>query len=249
MAKIYAIINQKGGVAKTTTTAYIGAGLKKKGHKVLFIDLDPQGNLTDILGLIDPPTTIYEVLKENLDIKKAIYKTSEGDLIASSKYLAVEGLLIDTGKEYKLKEAIEPILSNYDYVLIDCPPSLNVLTTNALTACNECIITSQADRFSLEAIKQLHETLKIIKQYTNPLIEINGILLTRYNKRTILTRDFTDMLEQLANELNTKVYKTKIRETISIKEAQAYRVNVFDYDPKSNGAIDYMNLVNEILRG
>lgn len=245
--EILAILNQKGGVAKTSTASAIGAGLKLKGYRVLFVDLDAQCNLSDIAGASTDGVTVFELLTRKAVTKDAIQSTEQGDIIPASVALAMEGILTATGKEYRLKEALEPVKGCYDYIIIDCPPSLGVLTINALTASTSCIIPAQADKFSLQAIEQFRDTYSVIKRYTNPNISIMGVLITRYSNRAILSRDYSDMIEELATTLNTKLFKVKIRECIAVKEAQALQKDIFTYSPKSNATADYSELVEEII--
>ena len=249
MKEIITIINQKGGVGKSTTAQNIGAGLKLLHRKkVLFIDLDAQGNLSYSLGAKKHQNS-FDVITGNCTAKEAIQELPQGDLITSDAKLSyIETYLKDTGKEFKLKEALTPIKDFYDYIIIDTPPSLGVLSVNALTASNRVIIPSQADIFSLQGIGQLANTIDAVKKYCNPDIEIKGLVLTRYNARSVLSRDLANMLDATAKQLKTKLFKTSIREGIAIKEAQANRENLFVYAPKSNPAIDYKNLIKEVLK-
>ncbi|MDD3365341.1 MAG: AAA family ATPase, partial [Syntrophomonas sp.] len=190
MSRIITIATQKGGTGKTTTTHALGVGLIERGYKVLFIDLDPQGNLSYILQTEELKSTIYEVLTGKTKARDAIQHQQCGDIIPSSPALARANLeLKNTGKEYRLKETLQPIKDDYDYIIIDTPPSLGLLTINALTASDSVIIPSQADIFSLQGIGQLYSTIETIKKYTNPDLSIEGILLTRHNSRSILSRD------------------------------------------------------------
>lgn len=247
--EVIAILNQKGGVAKTTTTACMGAALNHEGYKVLYIDLDAQCNLGEIVGASTKGLTVLELLQRKAKAKEVIQRCPQGDIIPSSPGLAVEGLLTATGKEYRLKEVLEPIRDLYDYVLIDCPPSLGVLTINALTVATSCIIPAQADKLSLQAVEQFKGTLEVIKRYTNPLITVKGIVITRYNGRAVISREYGEMLQEVAESLNTNLYNTRIRECIAIKEAQAMKQDIFTYAPSSNAAKDYKALVNEITKG
>ena len=247
--EIISILNQKGGVAKTTTTACMGAGLNREGYKVLYIDLDPQCNLSDIVGANTEGLTALELLQHKAKAPEVIQHSAQGDIIPSSAGLAVEGILTATGKEYRLKEVLEPIKGLYDYILIDCPPSLGILTINALTASTSCIIPAQADKLSLQAIEQFKGTLSVIKRYTNPLLLVKGIVITRYNGRAVLSRDYADMLQEVAESFDSKVYDTRIRECIAVKEAQAMQQDIFTYAPRSNAAADYKALIDEITRG
>jgi chromosome partitioning protein len=152
------------------------------------------------------------------------------------------------GKEYKLTEALESVKGDYDYIIIDTPPALSILTVNALTVADKVIIPAQADLFSLEAIRQLNSTIQTIKRYTNKNLSIAGILLTRYNNRNILTQELTEVLNTTAEYLQTKVFKSTIREAVAIKESQTQKQDIFTYSPESNVAGDYMNLVEEVIK-
>ena len=171
-------------------------------------------------------------------------------LPASSSLYNADTTITNVGKEYKLKEAIQPLLKSYDYIIIDTPPALGILTVNALTACTKVIIPAQADVYSLQGISTLSNTINAVKQYCNKDLKISGILLTRYNPRVILARDIATMIENTtAKDLGTKIFKTSIRECIAIKEAQAQNQDIYTYAPKSNASTDYKNLVNELLKG
>ncbi len=248
MKEIITIINQKGGVGKSTTANALGAGLHKRGYKVLYIDLDAQGNLSYSLKATGKDFTSLEVLTGKITVSKVIINTNQGDIIPASPLLAnADTLITETGKEYKLNEAIEPIKNNYDYIIIDTPPSLGILTINALATSNSVIIPVQADIYSLQGIGQFIQTMNAVKKYCNKDLSIKGILATRYNKRANLTKDMTELLEDTAKSLNTKVFNTKIRECISIKEAQTVREDIYSYNPKSNASKDYSSFIDELL--
>jgi len=190
-----------------------------------------------------------EVMTGKATAGQSIQHLGQSDIIAGSPALAgADTVIAETGKEYKLKEAIEPLIGLYDYVIIDTPPAMGILTVNALTAATGCIIPAQADIYSLQGINQLYGTIQTVKKYCNPALKINGILLTRYNGRAIIGREIAEMIEQTAGQLETKLYKTKIRECTAIKESQAVKESIFAYAPKSNAALDYSALVNEILK-
>lgn len=250
MTKIITVINQKGGVGKTTTAHNIGYGLSKKKKKVLLIDLDPQANLTFTMTAKEMEKSIFDVLTGKENINNAIYEVGKVDLIPSTPQLsALDNFLKAKQKEYILKKAINMLDKEYDFIVIDTPPALGILTVNALTASTDTIITAQADIFSLQGIGQLAHSINVIKEYTNKELEIKGILLTRYNKRSILTRDMTENMEEIAKNLGTTVFNTKIRECIAIKESQAMNQDIFSYSPRSNGAKDYNDFVKEYLKG
>jgi chromosome partitioning protein len=241
------ITNQKGGVAKTTTAHALGAGLRRRGHTVLLVDLDPQANLSYAVGVKDVSAGVLEVLTERIPPKEAIYHSEQGDIIpAASSLAAADKTLKETGKEFKLREALEQIESGYDYIVIDTPPSLGILTVNALTAADTVIIPAQADDFSLQGISELYGTICTIRRYTNPKLKISGVLLTRHNARSVISRDMTEAMKQTAESIGAKLYNTCIRECTALKEAQAMQRDIYDYAPKSNAATDYAAFVDEV---
>lgn len=248
IVKTIAVINQKGGVGKSTTALAVGAGLILEGASVLFIDLDAQGNLSYTLGADTQGYNAMGVLQKPETLKGEIQHTAQGDIIPSSPALTGADVIItETGKEYRLKEALESISSAYDFCVIDTPPALGILTVNALTACDGAVIPAQADIYSLQGIAQLNSTIQTVKKYCNPNLSIMGIVLTRYNGRSVIRREVAEMLEQTAGSLHTKLYKTKIRECTAIVEAQATKESIFSYAPKSNAATDYKALIDEIF--
>jgi chromosome partitioning protein len=248
MSKALAIINQKGGVGKSTTALAIGAGLSLKGYSVLFIDLDAQGNLSYTLGADTQGYNAMGVLERPETAKEEIQHTPQGDIIASSPKLAgADKLLEETGKEYRFKEALESLQGAYDFIIVDTPPALGILTINALTACTGVIIPAQADIYSLQGIGQLNSTIETVKKHCNPSLSIMGIVITRFNGRTIIRREVAEMLERTAEQLHTKLYSSKIRECTALVEAQATKQNIYSYAPRSNATADYKALVAEIL--
>lgn len=255
--KIIAVNNQKGGTGKTTTAAALGFGLYHRGFRVLLADLDAQGNLSytvnadgggyGIFGAMErPETTAQEIQNICSDGNGGIL-----DIIPSTERLAVaEKIFIEIGKEYRLREAFQSIDgSRYDYVITDTPPSLGILSVNALTAADTVIIPAQADIYSLQGITQISSTISTVRRYCNSRLSIDGIVLTRYNSRTNISRDLAEALTQTAEKLHTRVYNARIRECTAIKEAQALRKDIFVYAPKSNAAEDYSLLTDEIAGG
>lgn len=245
--EIITIANQKGGVGKTTTASALGAGLIKKGKKVLYIDLDPQINLTTSLGGDENKTSIYDVIKSDIDINEAIQIINEKHIIVGDR--AASGA--DTefnlpGREYKLKKALSKLNDEYDYIIIDTPPALGVLTINALTACDKVLIPAEPDVSSIQGITQLKDTIDAVKEYCNPNLKIDGIIITRYSK-TILSKDLTEEIKDIAKDMNTKVYTQPIRECIALKEAKTQVQDIFEYAKKSNAANDYLAIIEEIL--
>mgnify|MGYP001385392548 FL=1 len=249
MGKVISISNQKGGVGKTTTTCNLAAGLTKKGFHVLVIDLDAQGNLGFSVGAdIDTCATIYDVLKGSTKTQFAIQKRETADIITSSILLSgIELEFTNTGREFLLKEAIKPILDNYDYILLDTPPALGILTINAFTAADTIIVPMLSDIFSLQGIAQLYETFERVKKYCNPNLKIAGILLTKHNPRTHLSREIRGTAELIARDLNIKLFDSTIRSSVVVSEAQSVQQSILEYAPKHNISKDYLQFTNELL--
>lgn len=249
MTMIYTITNQKGGIGKSTTAQAIGAGLAKlHKKKVLLIDLDAQENLTIATGAKRGGANSYLLLKGEIKAQDAIQSVGGVDVIPATIHLSKADMELDTtGKEYKLKEALAPIQANYDYIIIDTPPALSVLTINALTVADKVIIPAQADLFSLEAIKQLCGTIDVVRKYTNPNIKVEGVLLTRYSPRSIISKELKDLIGNTAKTIQAKVFAKPIREAVAIKEAQATHTDIFTYAPDSKVAGDYKALIDELL--
>ncbi|OQA07846.1 MAG: Chromosome partitioning protein ParA [Firmicutes bacterium ADurb.Bin373] len=245
--KTIAIIAQKGGTGKTTTAHALGAGLARRGHRTLLIDLDAQSNLTYVVGADTHRAGAYEVLTLQATAAQATQHMGLVDIIPAGPGLAGADLTItQPGKEYRLRDALRPLAGAYDYCIIDSPPALGILTVNALTAATAAIVTAQADIFSLQAIGALAATLDAIRQHTNPALIVGGILLTRYNPRAILSRDVTDMMQDAAGAIRAHVYAARIRECTALKEAQAMKQDIFTYSGRSNGAADYDAFLDEL---
>jgi len=251
MGKTIAIANQKGGVGKTTTAGALIAGLSNAGYRVLGIDFDPQGNLSDSFNVeMYKNPTIYELLRDKAKTEEVIQHTQNIDIIPANIMLAgAEQELSNTGKEYRLKEAIAPIMAKYDYIIIDTPPSLGILTVNAFTFANEIIVPTTAGIFAANGIQQLNETVKKVKKYCNPNVEVVGILLTRFNPRTNISKQIKELTEQLGQYIDAPIYSTYIRSGIVVEEAQATRTDIFTYSGKSTVAEDYKAFINEYLKG
>ena len=255
--KTIAIAQQKGGTGKSTTAHAIGAGLARRGERVLFVDLDPQGNLSFILGADQSGETVLDVLTSKATARKARQQISGAEalpgmgcaaIIPGSPYLAgADATLTGTRREYLLAEALKPITGEYDYCILDTPPALGILTVNALTAADRVIIPCLPDVFSIQALGQIADTIAGIKANCNPGLETAGILITKYTPRQNLTRDTEGILAAAAEKIGTRLLKTRIRETVAIREAQAMGKDIFTYSPRSTGAEDYKQLIQEIF--
>lgn len=250
--EIITICQRKGGTGKTQTVLNIGAGLHRQGKRILFIDLDSQANLTKNLR-IDPEQieySVYDVLTGTSTADEAIVETTEGSLLPASAELSVADIrLTGRGKEYRLRDALQPILSRYDFAIVDTPPALGTSLVNALTASDSAIITAEARKSSLDGIGELYGTLEAVRKVSNRSLQIIGILITRYRPRTILSRDMRGNLERVADKLNTKVFQAEIRECNAVAEAEFVNQSIFEYAPRSNAAKDYGDLIEEIQRG
>lgn len=253
MMKIITVTNQKGGVGKTTTSHTLSAGLVQKGFKVLAIDADPQMNMTYTSGidLNSIVVDLYDLFKRTNSSLQAVRTTGAGfDIIPGSLSLAGADMeFTSAGREYILKEALEPLKEEYDFCIIDTPPTLGILTVNALTASNEIIVPMGADVYSLQGLSQLHGLIMNVKKYCNPTLKIEGLLLTKYNKRAIISKQLRKSLEDVAIQLETKVFSTEIREAVAVRESQFLQVDIFTHYPKSNVAEDYNSFINEFLKG
>jgi chromosome partitioning protein len=246
MGKVISISNHKGGVGKTTSAINIGAGLNKLGKKVLLIDLDPQANLSQSLGLINKEKTIYAALKG--ECKLVPITVMKGlDVIPSTLDLsgAEIELSSEPGREYILKELIEEVRSAYDYIIIDSPPSLGLLTINSFTAADEIIIPLQAQFLAMQGLAKLVEVVEKIKSRLNKGLKVGGVFITQYDGRKVLNRD---VVESINTHFKSEVFKTKIRDNIALAEAPAQGLDIFRYSPKSNGAEDYLALAKEIIK-
>ena len=244
-----AVIAQKGGVGKTSSALAIGVGLAKyRAAKVLLVDTDAQGNLSRSMEA-DYSADALGILTGRASVKSAIQRTPHGDIVASSPALSGADTLPElskVGREYRLKKALEPVSCVYDYCIIDTPPALSIITVNALTAADSVLIPAQADDYSLEALSRLRETIETVRDYCNHSLSVDGILLTRHNSRAVIAKEIAELMEQEAQALNTRIYKTRIRECTAVKEAQALREDIFTYAPRSNAAKDYRALLDEL---
>lgn len=245
--QIIAISNQKGGVGKTTTTINIGAGLTRHNKKVLLVDLDPQANLTYSLGIRAHKLeqTIYELLKGETSLQEVIIEHDGFCIIPSA--INLSGAEIEfsgtPGREFLLQEILPPG-DDFDYILIDCPPSLGLLTLNALTAAQKVWIPVQTEFLPMQGMAKLLQTVGIVKKRINNKIDMSGIICTRYDSRKNLNRE---VAEKLREHFGRKVFRTMIRENVSLAEAPGFGQTVFEYKPNSNGAADYLNLSRELI--
>jgi chromosome partitioning protein len=249
LGQVISFANQKGGVAKTTTTLNLGVAFQELGHRVLAVDLDPQGNLTMSQGM-DPDTvdrSMFDVLVHSLPIKDVIHQ-AEVDIAVSSIDLAGAELALSSmiGRERALQKALLPIRNEYDYILIDTPPSLGLLTINALTASDHVIVPVQCEYLSLRGLVQLEGTLQMIRENLNPSVEIRGILPTMFDGRTLHAKEAVEMLKENFGNL---VFDTKIKKTIRYAEAPVQGSSVLKYDPSGPAAKAYRDLAQEVLNG
>ncbi|MBC5715212.1 ParA family protein [Roseburia sp. BX1005] len=250
MGRIIAIANQKGGVGKTTTAINLSACLAESGKKVLTIDTDPQGNTTSGLGVDkdELKNTVYELMLDECTIKESLVKTEfeNLDLIPSNVNLAgaeIELLGINE-KEYILKNAVDYIKDDYDFVIIDCPPSLNMLTVNALTTANTVLVPIQCEYYALEGLSQLLHTISLVKERLNENLQIEGVVFTMYDARTNLS---LQVVENVKNNLDTTIYKTIIPRSVRLAEAPSHGLPINKYDSRSTGAESYRMLAKEVI--
>ena len=247
MTRTIAITNQKGGVGKTTTVANLGVALSLAGKSVLLVDADPQAHLSVSMGCPDADPNLYDVLTRGVSPDKVLVNLGKGvDIIPADITLARADmeLIGQPGKDFIMKEVLHDLDCNPDFVLIDCPPSLGLLTLNALTAATEIIIPLQAEFLPLRGISQLIEAIDLVKNRTNPGIVISGVLFTRWDGRKVLTRETQ---EQAAAYFGEVVLDTRIRECVSLAEAPGNGQHIFQYAPKSNGASDYVDIAREVM--
>ncbi len=245
MGKIISLLNHKGGVGKTTSAINIGAGLVELGQKVLLIDLDPQANLTLSLGIPRQKITIYESIRGESELVP--YTAKEGmDVITSSLDLsgAEMELINEAGREYILQELFQPVLEEYDYIIIDCPPSLGLLTLNALTTSDYVFIPLQTEFLALQGLTKIKQVVDKVRFRLNKKLEIGGVIATMYDARKVLNRDVVATIQKYFGD---KVFKTLIRDNVTLAEAPAQRQDIFSYAKSSNGAKDYLNLCKEIM--
>lgn len=251
MTKIIAVTNQKGGVGKTTTCVNLASIIAEKGYKVLILDMDPQGNASSAVGVDcnKDANTVYELLIGERTAKECLHKSAVNNLDVIPSNVDLSGAEVDLvyveNREYVLKEALNQVKDNYDFIFIDCPPSLGLLTVNALTCTNSIIIPIQCEYFALVGLGQLMNTVKLIKMHLNPTLEIEGVLLTMKDARSNLVNQ---VAEEIHNYFKSKVYETYIPRNIRLAEAPSHGKPINIYDEKSRGAVAYRALADEFLR-
>lgn len=249
MAKIVALANQKGGVGKTTTAINLGASVAACERRVLLVDLDPQSNASSGIGVTEADPSMYDVLIENMPLRDIIRPTEIPTLFlapSSTDLVGAEVELRDAiGREYYLKRVLEPIAAEYDYILIDSPPSLGLLTVNGLTAANSVLVPLQAEYFALEGVSQLLATIDRVRGAVNAELEIEGIVLTMYDERVNLARQ---VAEEVRNHFGEKVYKTVIPRNIRLSEAPSFGKPIILYDIRSRGSEAYVSLAREFIQ-
>jgi chromosome partitioning protein len=244
MGQIISLLNHKGGVGKTTSTINIGAAMVELGHRVLLVDLDPQANLTLSLGVPRQPVTIYEAIRGESELQP--YTVRPGlDVIMSTLDLssAEMELINEAGREYILREVFDAVIDDYDYILIDCPPSLGLLTLNALTASQYVLIPLQTEFLALQGLAKIKQVIQKVKVRLNRDLQIGGVIATMYDARKVLNRD---VVETIRKYFGPQVFDTYIRDNVALAEAPAKRQDIFAYSPKSAGAEDYLSLAKEI---
>lgn len=251
MTRITTIINQKGGVGKTTTAHALATGLNHRGYHALVVDADPQGNISYTMQADTNLAGLYDAMKNGASARDVIQHTEQGDIIPSSLDLAAADLeFTQTGREYLMREMLEDVTgsaSAYTHVIIDSPPTLGIMTINALTASSDIIIPVGADIFSLQGLQQLLSTVAKVKKYSNPALEIAGILITRKGARAIATRQLIEAIEERASAMRAHLYRATIREGIAIKEAQIMQSSIFDTHATAKATADYSAFIGEYL--
>ena len=250
MGRVIAVANQKGGVGKTTTAINLSACLAEKGQKVLAIDMDPQGNMTSGLGIDkdEVEKNIYDLMIGQAGVDEVLQKEAieNLDVIPTSIDLSaaeIELIGVDD-KEFIIRNAVQPIKDDYDYIIIDCPPSLSMLTINAMTTADSVLVPIQCEYYALEGLSQLIHTVELVKERLNPVLEIEGVVFTMYDARTNLS---LQVVENVKENLQQNIYKTIIPRNIRLAEAPSYGLPIKLYDPKSKGTESYMLLAEEVI--
>ena len=248
MSQIITVTNQKGGVGKTTVAAALVCGLHRRGARVLGVDIDPQGNLGFTLGLdIGSGHTVYDVLKGACSIESAIVTTEYGDVLPSDIMLSIADVEFTAPqREFMLAHQLSFLGDRYDFIIIDTPPALNILTVNAYVATDGLIIPMAPEVLSLLGVSQIKETIDSVREYYNSRLRVMGILLTRFNPRLNLNREMLELSQQMAEQLDTRVFQTKIRNSVSVAAAPAHGISIVDYSPHSKPSQDYECLCDEL---
>ncbi|MHB1421503.1 MAG: ParA family protein [Bacillota bacterium] len=250
MAKVIAIANQKGGVGKTTTAVNLSSCLAYKGKKVLIIDIDPQGNTTSGLGIDKKSITksIYDVLINDEKLEISLINTAIENLKLSPSNIQLAGAEVELvsviSRETRLKAAISEVRDNYDFILMDCPPSLGLLTVNSLTAADTILVPIQCEYYALEGLSQLMNTVKLVQRHLNPSLDVEGVVLTMFDARTNLSMQVVD---EVKKHFKNKVYRTVIPRNVRLSEAPSFGLPIILYDPKSKGAECYLELAEEVI--
>ncbi len=250
MGKVVSIANQKGGVGKTTTSVNLSTILAKKGKKVLLLDTDPQGNASSGLGVDkEAEESIYDILVNDTEVQDVVKKTNIKNLWVCPSNINLAGAEVELvsfmSREYRLKEKLDLVKDQYDFIIIDCPPSLGLITLNAFTASDSVLIPVQCEYYALEGLGQLINTINLVKKHLNKNIEIEGALLTMYDVRTNLSNQ---VVKEVKKYFNDRVYKNVIPRNVKLSEAPSYGMPISEYDPKSKGAKSYEKVVREFLK-
>lgn len=247
MTRITSILNQKGGVGKTTTAHALATGLTHRGYKALVIDADPQGNLSYTMQASTQQRGLYEAMRGNY--ADVIQHTAQGDIISSSLDLAGADMeFTQTGREYLLKELIDSTGGDYSHIIIDSPPALGILTINALTASTDVVIPVGAEIYALQGLQQLLSTVAKVQKYSNPALSIAGLLITRKNNRAVATRQLIEAIRQKTKALHLHLYRQIIREGVAIREAQILQASIFDAVPTATVTADYGSFIDEYIK-
>lgn len=250
--KVITLANQKGGVAKTTTSLALAAGLTNRGYHVLGVDLDPQSNFSLSSGIdtVELEETLYNVFKKETSVNVVLLTSPIGyDVLPGGLSLAGADMdFTQTGREYMLKEALETLNKEYDYIIIDTPPTLGILTTNAMAASDSIIVPMSTDLYSIQGLSQLNGLISNVRKYCNQNLELAGLLITKYHGNQNISKAVSEKIAEIAQEIGTKVFTTKVRESVAIRETQLLHSDIFKEAPKANATIDYAQFIDELLK-